>query len=345
VTIGNRNTIVAERSPREAFRLFLHGVVGSRVKRTLNRLDDIEVRHARLLVRGLRSSHPPDVVAFGDSNWLFRAAYDDDLRNLAAMIADDLGDDVSMKAYANAGYYSTLMRAYVRLIELSSVRPVVIVPLCARFASVAWSTHPAYTYARAIEVIDGFTDSTPTWRMRKSASPPEPSEFAAYGATRIHTFNGVQTIDELRGAILSPSEHGISDHERRKLLYAYHHGESITPDAPYLAEVTELGRALRRLGRPPVVFETTVPVDEGVALWGEQFRYNAANTLELMREALRQGYGDHLPILETGLVFDRDEFIDPADGSEHLNQRGRKRLASLVAAATREALLERSARI
>ncbi len=327
---------------KERLRHLKRSVLGPRVKRVRERLDDNEVRQARRLVRALRSDHPPDVVAFGDSNWVFRAGYDVDQRNLPTMIADELGPDVSMRTLANAGYYSTVVRSFVRLIELSGEKPVIIVPLCARLLSVAWSIHPRYTYARAIEKMATFDEDTPLWRMRAAFPATTPEEFAAYGSTEITTFAGTQTIDALRAPLLDPAGHGLDETERRRLLYAYHHGERMEGGEHPLLEIEELGRALRRLGSEVVVFETTLPVDEGVALWGEQFRENGANSFRLLREAFRRGYGDPIDIIESGMIMDRSEFIDPADGSEHLNERGRRRQAALIVEATRAALDRRS---
>lgn len=312
-------------------------VVGPPVRRLRDRIDDLEVRNGRRLVRALKSDAPPDVVAFGDSNWLFRAGYDTDQRNLPTMLAAELGT-TSMHLCASAGYYPTLFRAYVRLIEQSDHRPVVIVPLCARLLSVAWSTHPRYTYAKAIEYLEGVEPGRPVRSIRASFPPPPAEDFARYGKTVIETWAGAMSIDDLRAPILDPEGHGLDETERRRYLYAYHHGERIDPGAHTVAEVERLGRALRALGAPVVAFETTVPVDEGVALWGEQFRENAEHSFALMRQAFRRGYGDEIDIIESGLICPRDEFIDPADGTEHLNQHGRMRIAALLADAVDAAI-------
>lgn len=311
-----------------------------KVKQLRDRLDDNEVRQARRLVRALRSG-PPDVIAFGDSNWVFLADYDTDRRSLAGMIGDGLGPDVSFHVCAGAGYHPALMRPLVRLIQMHGARPVVIVPLCVRMTSAAWITHPKYSYAMAIEAIEQIDRTTPTWRIRRSAADAGPEAFARYGSTEITTWAGTQTIQDLRGPLLDPAAHGIDETERRRLLYAYHHGERLQPDQPTLHDVEALGRALAELGTDVVAFETTVPVDEGVALWGEQFRENAAHALGLMREAFRRGYGE-IDIIESGMAMSRSDFIDPADGSEHLNQHGRRRIADLIVERVRPALERRS---
>lgn len=334
---------MAGRSPQELLRHVRRSVINPRIKKLRERLGDNEVRNAKRLLAALRSSTPPDVVAFGDSNWVFRAGYDADQRNLPTMLAAELGPDVRLHVTASAGYYSTLIASYARLIELTGRKPVVIVPICARLASVAWTIHPRYTYAEAIEHIRRIEADTPTRKVKAVIPPPSPEDYARYGAAEITTWAGTMTIDELRAPLLDPAGHGIDETERRRLLYAYHHGEHVEPGAPPLQWVEAMARQLRALDTEVVAFETTVPVEEGVALWGEQFRESAENTLRLMREAFRRGYGDPIDIIECGLTMERSSFIDPADGSEHLNEHGRRKIALLLADATRAALARQAA--
>jgi hypothetical protein len=206
----------------------------------------------------------------------------------------------------------------------------------------AWRYHPKYAYDRAASAIDGFDANTPLWRMRASQATPDPAEFQQYEQMLVTTWAGDTTVGELRAKIIAADDHGLHETERRRLLYAYHHGETLREDQATLGEVEALGTALRSCGSEVVAFETTVPVDEGVALWGEQFRANVDRTLGMMRAALRRGFGAPLDVEETGLAFDRESFIDPADGTEHLNERGRHRVADLLAERIRAALAVRS---
>lgn len=314
-----------------------------RVKRLRERLDDTEVRQARHLVRPLRSAQPPQVVVFGDSTWVFTADYDEDRRSLSQMLVAELGPNVSVHVCAGAGYHPALVSAYVRLIARHKAQPIVIAPLCARMASVAWSTHPRYSYVRAIERIDRIAGDAPLRSIRAALPEITPADFERYGRTVIRTWAGEAPIHELREPLRNPAAHGLSEDERRTMLYAYHHGERLDPAQRSLQETEALGAALRSLGPRPVLFETPAPVDDGVVLWGEQFRETLDHNLRLLSEAVRRGYGEPIDVLPTGTAFERAEFIDPADGSEHLNERGRRHLAAVLAEATKAMLESRSA--
>jgi hypothetical protein len=311
-----------------------------RLRTFVDTYDDKQVRKARKLATALRSDDPPDVVAFGDSNWIYAAPYDDDLRPLGTMVADALAP-ARVQVVAGAGYYSTLISAYLRLIAQSPVRPVVVVPICARLATVAWSTHPNYTYREAIARIESFEASTPPGKMRMKAVPPTDEQFRDYSNQVITTWAGTGPISQFRDPLRDAAGHGLTEHDRLKLLYAFH-GERIAADAQTLAEVERMGRALRELGVDVVPFQTSLPVDEGVSLWGEQFRENAQRTFDLMGDAFRRGFGAPIDVLPTGFVVEQDEFIDLTDGSEHMNQRGRARITEHLVEAIKSALARRT---
>lgn len=309
----------------------------AKVRRLRDELDNKEVREARKLVRALRSG-PPDLVLFGDSTWVFYAKYDTDQRNLAQMVLADLRPSVRTHVTMGAGYHAKPLTAFLHQIERSGARPVVVLPLVVRLHSVAWSTHPAYSYVDASARIESFPATTPTRRIRASIPPPGPADFETYGRQQIDTFAGTLPISALRDPLRDPDAHGLSRTDQERLLYAFHHGEPLEPGQSTMVEVEEMGRALRSLDVPVVAFHTPVPVEHGVELWGEAFRERLERNFEVLDEAFLRGFGSALPIQRTGLAFASSEFIDPADGTEHLNQIGRLRMCSMLLPAIEAAL-------
>ncbi len=312
------------------------------VKRHRDRLDDPEIRNGRRLVRDLRKA-PPDVVVFGDSLWKFVASYDEDQRRLAPLVEEHLAPGVTLGAYVGAGYNALLMRSYVHLLREHDARPVVIVPLTTRLVASAWRHHPKYNYERVSRMLLDVDGSTPLRRIQ-ARSADVSGQFAAYERRPIDTWAGSMTIRDLRRRILDPAAFDLDAESARRMLYAYHYGEEVRESDHPIGEVEALGRALAEASVTVVAYETSVPVVEGTALWGEQFRERASATLALMGDALRRGMGTDVPIIKSGLVFETSAFIDPADGSEHLNQLGRHRYAELLAGAVNEVVAVRSRR-
>lgn len=302
-----------------------------------NRLDGVEVRRARIMMDRLRKSQV-DVLAFGDSMWVFTAPYDEDQRHLAAMITHELGSEITMHDVVGAGYNANLIDAYLGLAQRGGFRPVVIVPLTVRFLTVAWSEHPNYTYRGAVTAISEMPGDIPLWRIRKAVRSPSAADFEAYDKLEITTFGETAPIGDFRRRIKQPERYGLDREGREKLLYAFHHGEKVGPEAPSLEAIRQLGRRIASMGSPVVAYEEAVPVARGEELHGPVFRSQTLENQESLRDALQEGFGDTIEILRTGSTFSTEEFIDPEDACEHINAAGRLRLTELIVDATRQAL-------
>jgi hypothetical protein len=303
------------------------------VRGLLIRLDNPEVRHARRLIRRLRRN-PPDVLYLGDSTTLWISGYDSDQRRLGQMIRDELAPLAEVDVIAGGGYGPELHEAYLRLVAGSPARPLVVHTLAFRVLH-PLIEHPAYGKRKELAAVRAIDPSTPWWRVRASLQKPGPDEFERYYRLRHKTMLGDLAVGDyvlpLKNGSLGPEEH-------LRMLYAYHHGAALTPESRGIDAVTQLGRRLRELGCRAVAYQTPVPVQTGVEIFGPEFEQLIASNWGVMEAAYREGFGPDATILQTGSIFSPEEFIDPADGSEHLNERGRRRLAATVVDAVRAEL-------
>lgn len=319
-------------SPRVQFRPQI-AVAADRVRRGLSRVDDAEVRKARRLARRSRAGGL-DVVYFGDSLTSFVAPYDDDRRPIHRMIRDALGPSISMHVTHGGSYSAPLYSAFLRLIESSPARPVIVVPLWVRGRTVPWMQHPVHGRSNAIDFLSRLDPEAPLWQIRKGFRPATAADWEAFHALPHHTWAGDWVIgdyvERLKGG-------GERDDEWVKLLYAYHHGGRVPPGRA-LDQVAMLGEHLRRLQLPVVAYQTPVPVVKGEEFYPE-FRALAEKNLDEMQEAFVAGYAREDAVLRTGTSASTDEFIDWRDGSEHLNEVGRRRLAQAIVDATMVALV------
>jgi hypothetical protein len=303
-----------------------------RVRRAIDRMDDPVVREARRLVERFRSD-PPDVLVFGDSSSSFIAPADADRRRLPDMIADGLGPQVSMYAAHRGGFHPEVFYELVRLVGSPAKPPVVVIPICVRLRQLPWVEHPMYGYQAPLRRLRAMEPSTPTRRIHAAIPHPTKEDFARVASYSYPTVAGDLTIGEYVEPLKHPAEHGLSRDERIRLLYAYHHGARLHVDLPSVQTVTRLGELVRSLQWPAVVYETPIPIERGTAEWGDELATIAADNLRLTRRACRDGFGPDTTILETGTAFDDSEILDPDDACEHLNERGRQRLAATIAGA------------
>lgn len=307
-------------------------------RRHAARVDNPEVRKGRKLLTLLRTA-PPDVLYLGDSLVSFISPQDQDVRNLAQLVVDGIGPAGQVHTLHGGSYHPALHDAYVRLIEGTAARPVVVVPLCVRVRTLPWIEHPVFGHRRATDYLAGVDPAGPARQIRAGFPRPTPSEFERFYRLPHHTWAGELTVgDYIRELKANPT-----GDDRVPMLYAYHHGGAVQTGAA-MDDVTRLGRRLRDLGVPTVVYQTPVPVQHGSHIWGEGFRDLAAANFTALDAAFRAGYGEDAEILQTGLIVPTEEFIDPKDASEHVNEKGRARLAEIITTAVHERLRDNRAR-
>ena len=308
-------------TPRERI-----GQIAHKVRTQIGRVDNAEVRKARKMARLTRRG-ALDVAYLGDSTAIWVAPDDEDRRPLHQMIRDELELGSRMHAIYGGSYNPPLFSGVLRQIEARGGRPVILVPLCVRMSTEPWVKHPVHGHQAAATFLASLAPGTPAHRIRMGLPKPTPADWDRFHAIPHPTWAGESLVvgdyvSRLRGM-------AELDENWVRLLYAYHHG-GVIQEGP-LNVVTRMGEQLRELGLPTVAYQTPVPVEKGSEYYGPGFRELAEQNFERLNAAFHAGYGP-IDILETGTIFETREFIDYRDGSEHLNEHGRHRLAAAISA-------------
>jgi hypothetical protein len=308
--------------------------VGTR--RWLDRVDSEQVRRARGLMRSLRQGKP-DVLYLGDSIMSFIAPYDTDRRRLGVMVADGLGPDVSLRVVHGPSFNPDLFDAYLGLLWGTPHRPLLVIPLWTRGRFPPWTEHPVHGHKRATAAIRLIDPSSHFLRIHHAFPRPTQADFDRFAQVRYDTLEGSGTVGDYVTPIREFQRSGDEESARRN-LYAYHHGGLLVAGTPEVEAVTRLARTIKDLGCAAVVYQTPIPVQMGAKLLGPELAERTAESYRVLNEAYRLGAGGDADIIESGTSFATDEFIDPNDATEHLNQRGRAHLASLLTSAIRQRL-------
>lgn len=284
-----------------------------RVRVLRRRLDNPEVAAARRLMAQVRAA-APDVVHFGASESLFVAPYDTDQRTLPQLLAAELAPRTTYSV-AGPGYHPGLFRAYLRHLAGQPARPTLVVGLAVRFGYPPWAQHPLYGYERAQRRLA-------RRRGLRAALPlPTPAEMDALDRVAYPTLAGDLRIGDYRRALKESPDVAR--------LYAYHHGARDGVGDAWLQDVRGLAFDAVSAGFPLVVYFMAIPVDRGVQLWGEPLREIAERDSAAAIAALPS----EVVVVPSALAFGADDFIDPDDATEHLNERGRRQLAAMISSA------------
>jgi hypothetical protein len=304
------------------------------VRRWRKRLDNPEVKQARLLVERLRAE-PFDVLHLGASESIFVAPEDVDTRPLPAMYADALAPELSTYVIAGTAYNTKLYKAYLDILATYPLRPIVVMMIGIRLGFYPWSEHPEYLYDRSLTALRKIDPHSPPWRFRAVVPLANDAEFARMDTIEYPTMVGTRTIGEFRRVLKNPKTSGLTHEEHVRTMYAFQHGATHPMAESFLREMTEVGVRLRELDLPLVVFHAPVPVVRGCQLLGEELLTRTLENQAIMESAFKDGFGP-IDILQTGASLDVSEFLDPDDATEHMNERGRQHIADMIVGAVHQ---------
>ena len=320
--------LVAKPEPRVAPHTRLKRRVGVYLRNRKKMRDNPEVRQARLLVTRLEQG-PIDVLHLGASESLFTADYDLDKRTLPQMIEADLPDGLRMHSVVGAGYHPALFNQYVDIAAAHGARPMVILGLCIRLGESAWKYHPEYSYLRPLAALRAIDVASPPKKFKAVIPPASAQDFARHDKLLHATVIGTKPVAEFRRLLKDPVGNGLSQEEAIRLLLAYHLAATTDLEPEYLADATALGKRLRELDLLVVCYQMPIPIHQVCAVLGEQARPHILRRLKSLDDAFRAGYGD-VEIAQTGSGLQTEDFIDPNDGSEHVNEKGRRKITDQV---------------
>jgi hypothetical protein len=285
------------------------------------------------------SSGRADVLALGESSFLFVSLADRDKRKLPTMVRDQLSADVSVVTFCGPGYSPRLYREFIRLLSGSPPRPgVVLVSMSVRTST---STHvqlnPRFAYRHSREVLGRLTSPRAPVAALLARRRPRQREGEFEEASVDTRWDERRTIGEFRERLRGAGTSRDADTERN--LFNYFHGEVVTPENTGLEQWAEFGRVLKSFGVPVIAYHAPIPLRRGETHFPGEFMDHIRANERLVEVALATEVGPLLQLVPIPALDDAD-FIDAGDATEHLAEQGRQRVAKILGAAIRASLLD-----
>jgi hypothetical protein len=254
------------------------------------------------------------VVFFGDSV-AGRIAHDDvDQRTLGDMLADELGGDLRW-IWHSAYHVEMYLELYRALLRLGAPPERLLVSFNLRGLSPQWHLTPSYAHR----------DHHAAIRHHPAPAAPVPPPPRLEGWRRRRTPIGSPLLPGWtigKAEKVRAKKQGLSDaqrDERTRVLFAFHYGVPVTADHPRLQALRELAALTAANG---TTFDWYVaPVNVAAAA-----QFGGQPLLDIIRSNIELVGGTDL-----SESVDREDFFKPDSSTEHLNERGRKKLASRMA--------------
>ena len=300
---------------------------------TRDRMIDVQVRQLRDRVRDLKSG-ATDVLYLGESSTFHVDPRDTDRRTLLDMVADESA--MSVAPIRGPGHGPALWSEFIRVLASLEIRPrAVVVPMVVRTTALHLRAHPVYSYPQSLARLRAIPHADASIRPWGRWTRASEADYERFHALTVHTrWGGERTIGDWR-RLLRGARYRLDDRDFRATLFDYFHGEVITEENPGVLEWRRLGERLRDYGVPVVSNWTPVPLEAGEELFPGEFREQVEQNFAVIERAFLEGVGplalpappEHVP---------DDEFIEPRDGTEHLNEAGRLRLARGIVSRLKE---------
>lgn len=270
----------------------------------------------------------PKVLLFGDSVLERTSKHDGDLRTLAALIQACMVDQ-DVLSISHSAFNPTMYAALARVVAHRPRRPVLaILPVNLRCFSPQWDLNPAWQFHQELAVIERFladqrTVVTPIADIRETSD-----FFTEFDSTPVnYPLSQLSSIGEFRALVRTQPTDDATRLQRSREIFVYHYTHPLRPVHRRLRALREAVMTLTDAGCRVLTYLTPLNHEAGVRLVGEQFRAvlrgNSATVVSALSglSGLVSDWTEQLPDVS---------FFHEDLATEHLNERGRVLLATLV---------------
>ncbi len=282
---------------------------------------------------------------FGDSV-VERVSRDDENTNpLGQMVVDRLTHRydtcvVSYSALRPDGYL-----ALSRVLSITRSRPcLVILPINVRCFSPQWDWNPSFDFARESASIEAYCRAPERGIPRLVPTNKRPVRFwkrwAFHRKKVCYPLSGIDRVGDFAKVIARKPTDVSAAQRRWREIFIFHYLHPLAADHRQMRALRRLLRHLRALDARVAAYLTPVNYQAGVRLVGEAFTAGVAETVSRVLSLMAEEGGETpsgsreqpLVVADWSVLLPEDCFFHRNEPTEHLNEKGRRRLADAVAA-------------
>lgn len=264
---------------------------------------------------------------FGDSVLERVAKEDADRRALYQMFADRVAPR-RVCSLSQGAFHPGVFLASVRCLRSLEHRPeLAIVPINLRCFSPQWDLEPAYQFTGEIALLNNFA-ANPSKRLPSfTAAAVDREQYEVFDRTPISIVGSrLTTVGEFRLVISASPQTEVQTRFREQQVFSFFYMYRLAREHRRVVALRELFQTLGSLGIPVLVYITPINIGAARAVLGEAFSSQIRSNVATLVEALAD-----VRVIDWSTEFPPEMFFHRKFHTEHLNERGRKRLVELVA--------------
>ncbi len=301
---------------------------------------------ARLIAAFGDAATPPDVLYAGDSVVERVSCTDADKTGLAELLEDKLRPDIAAVTLSHGAWNPEVYLSIARCFQRLHHRPrLLLLPMNLRCFSPQWAANPKWSFPEVRLAFERFADRGVVTRFVEPR--PIPSEaWEAFDATPVH-YGGSGLFDRVgpyRLVIAAKGETAFQQAWRRRAIFQFHYMHSLDPAHPRVHALRGLMACLAETRIPAALYFTPINHEGGARHWGERFGSAVREQVDRVTEVVRVS-SPATPVHDFSFAFESSYFLHEDEATEHLNERGRARLADTLSVLVRDELAKAPRRV
>lgn len=277
----------------------------------------------------------PELLLLGDSVSERIANEDTDRRTLHQMMIDRVGSAQSCLAISHTAYQPAIYRDLMEVLARLPASPrVVMLPINPRAFSPQWHGSPLWALEQEHAAIRAWLADP--GRPIPAIADVEAGEglFDQFDRTRVRLqLSSLTRNGDLRAISLMPTDNPAEQKVRYRELFAWHYAYTFDQSHPKLLALRDAITLIGRMNATALCYLTPINVEAGRDVHGPRFPDVAAALADQIARALAPalGTGGHR-FADFSAALGREFFFKNNLATEHLNARGRDKLAAAATA-------------
>lgn len=249
---------------------------------------------------------------------------DQDKRTLSEMIENNSPPGERILCISHSAYNMRMYEYFVRCFSiLKNVPKAIIIPINIRSFSPQWYLQPEWQFEEEIRIIEDFLGEGNLKLNFKN-------KIDLINTPIYYPLTSLNSVEQFQQIINTKSTEKKVVLNRKRVIFTYHYTYKLDPNHELLKRMTNIVNLVRGHDIKLFFYVTPINYQTGSNLIGEQFTQINYSNLLLIKETLQNEDYKGIHFENYLELLSKEHFFNVDTATEHLNQMGRKQLASTI---------------